>query len=80
MGLKDIVTLALSAVAFGFSIFSFYLIFRQRSVENLRSTRKALTDIIAELTKVNIAAAQLDLDHPGSRDGRVSTLRRSYND
>jgi tetratricopeptide (TPR) repeat protein len=80
MDLKDFVTVTLSAGAICVSIIAFVFTFRQRGIENLRSIRKALTDVIAELTKVNIAVAQLDLDHPGSRDGRVVSLRRSYND
>ena len=66
------------ALAFIFSIASFALTFGQRAMENRRSTRKALTDVVAELTKVNIAYNQLDLDYPQSADLTVVNLRRNY--
>ena len=71
-GDKNIITITLATLAFIFSIASFTLTFRQRGIEDRRNTRKALTDIVAELTKVSIAYKQLDLDYPpiGSTDCR----------
>jgi hypothetical protein len=77
---KDILTLGMSAVAFVFSVMSFGFTFHQRDVENRRATRKSLTDIISELSKVRIAYSQLELDHPNSSDERVISFRRSYYD
>lgn len=79
MEIKDIVTISLSSAAFCFSVTSFLLSFRQRSVEDRRSTRKALTDTIASISAVNLAMAQLSLDQPKSSDKRVVDLRRNYN-
>jgi tetratricopeptide (TPR) repeat protein len=75
---KDIITIALAALAFIFSIASFTLTFRQRGIEDRRNTRKALTDAVAELTKVSIAYNQLDLDYPKSAQPTVVNLRRNY--
>lgn len=71
METKDIITLTIASLAFFFSIASFILTFRQRAIEERRSTRKALTDIVAELTKVNIAFNQLDLQYPRSVDQTI---------
>lgn len=79
METKDIITITLSSLAFVFSITSFFLTFQQRTVEDRRNTRKALTDTVAELSKVSIAFNQLDLDHPGSADPAIVNFRRSYN-
>jgi hypothetical protein len=76
---KDIITIGLSSAAFCFAIASFVLSFRQRTVEDRRSTRKALTDTVAELTKVNLAFNQLDLDFPNSTAERIVAFRRNYN-
>jgi tetratricopeptide (TPR) repeat protein len=77
---KEILTLVASAVAIVVSVASFFMTFRQRFLENRRTTRKALTDVVSELTKVNIAFTQLALDHPGSSDERIVEFRRNYND
>lgn len=79
MQTKDIATIALAAMAFAFSIASFILTFRQRALEGRQNTRKALTDAIAELTKVNLAWNQLDLDHPNSMESTIVSFRRNYN-
>jgi tetratricopeptide (TPR) repeat protein len=79
METKDIITVALSSAAFCFAITSFILTFRQRSVEDRRGTRKALTDAVASLVQVNLATAQLNIDRPNSVDERVVALRRTYN-
>jgi len=79
MELKDFITLGLSSGALCFSIASFALSFRQRAYEDKRSTRKALTDVVAELMQVNLAHNQLDIDHPGSADRRIVNMRRTYN-
>jgi|HubBroStandDraft_3_1064219.scaffolds.fasta_scaffold16349_3 tetratricopeptide (TPR) repeat protein len=80
METKDYITLALAGAAFVFSITSFILTFRQRTVEDQRNTRKALTDVIAELSQVNIAFTQLDVDYPNnSMERRVVSFRRIYN-
>jgi tetratricopeptide (TPR) repeat protein len=76
---KDIFTIALAGAAFAFSIASFVLTFRQRTVEDKRNIRKSLTDVVAELTKVNIAFNQLDLDHPNSTSRPIVNFRRNYN-
>jgi len=76
---KDIVTIALSSGAICFSVASFILTFRQRTVEDRRSTRNALTGIVGELAKVNLAFSQLDMDYPGSTAERVVAFRRNYN-
>jgi hypothetical protein len=72
---KDIII----ALAFIFSIASFAMSFRQRAMEDRRSTRKALTDVVAELTKVSIAYNRLELDYPKSTDVTVVNLRRNFN-
>jgi hypothetical protein len=77
---KDILTLVASGIAILVSLISFYFSFRQRSIEDRRATRKALTDVVAELTKVNIAFAQLAIDYSNSTDERVVAFRRNYND
>jgi len=79
MQTKDIITVAIACLAFFFSIASFILTFRQRAIEDRRSTRRALTDVVAELTKVNIAFNQLDLEYPRSVDQAIVSLRRTYN-
>ena len=78
MELKDIVTISLSSAAFCFAIASFAITFRQRTLEDKRSTRKSLTDIVAELAKVDLAANQLELDHPGSALERIVAFRRTF--
>ena len=75
MEIRDIIL----GLAFIFSIASFILTFRQRAIEDRSSTRKALTDVIAELTNVSIAYNNLDLQHPGSVDQAIINLRRNYN-
>jgi tetratricopeptide (TPR) repeat protein len=75
MEIRDIIL----GLAFIFSIASFILTFRQRAIEDRRSTRKALTDVVAELTNVSIAYNNLDLQHPGSVDQAIINLRRNYN-
>jgi len=77
--LKDYLTIGISLAAFGFAIASFFANFRQRDLENRRTLRKTLTDIIAEISKVNIAHAQLDLEHPGSTRPHVIAMRRNFN-
>jgi hypothetical protein len=72
---KDIII----ALAFIFSIASFAMSFRQRAMEDRRSTRKALTDVVAELTKVSIAYNRLEIDYPQSTDATIVSLRRNYN-
>jgi hypothetical protein len=79
MEAKDILTIVLSTGAICVSIGSFIFSFRQRSTEDRYTNRKALTDVIAELSKVNIAFAQLEIDHPGSADARIVNVRRNYN-
>jgi tetratricopeptide (TPR) repeat protein len=76
---KDIIFGTVAGLALIVSIVSFIFPFRQRATEDRRSTRKALTDVVAELTKVNIAFNQLDLDHPQSADVTIVSLRRNYN-
>lgn len=79
MDTKDIVTIVLAGAAFAFSISSFVLTFRQRTIEDKRNIRKSLTDVVAELSKVNIAFNQLDLDHPNSAKRAIVGFRRNYN-
>jgi tetratricopeptide (TPR) repeat protein len=76
---KDFITIVLAGLAFFFSIASFILTFRQRAIEDQRNTRKALTDVIAELSKVSLAFNQLDFEHPGSTERSVVNFRRTYN-
>jgi tetratricopeptide (TPR) repeat protein len=82
METKDIITITIAGLAFLVSIvnsvFTFFA-FRQRATEDQRNTRKALTDVVAELTKVSIAYNQLDLQHPRSVDWAIINLRRNYN-
>jgi tetratricopeptide (TPR) repeat protein len=66
------------ALAFIFSIVSFTLSIRQTYREDRRNTRKALTDVVAELTQVTIAYNELDLKYPQSSDPVVVNLRRTY--
>jgi tetratricopeptide (TPR) repeat protein len=80
METKDIITIALSSAAFCFSIASFILSFKQKSMEGRYSLRKSLTDVVSEISNVNIAFAQLDIDHPNSADQKVVAFRRNYND
>jgi tetratricopeptide (TPR) repeat protein len=79
MELKDIVTIALSSAAFCFAVASFAITFRQRTIEDKRSTRKSLTDIVAELAKVDLAANQLELDYPSSAAERIVSFKRTFN-
>jgi tetratricopeptide (TPR) repeat protein len=74
MEIRDIIL----GLAFIFSIASFYMTFRQRAIADRFNTRKALTDVVAELAKVNIAYSQLDLQYPRSVDQTVISLRRNY--
>jgi hypothetical protein len=62
------------------SLITFRMTYRQKSIDEKYTTRKSLTDVIAELTKINISFAQLEIDHPGSSDERVVSFRRNYND
>jgi hypothetical protein len=70
--LKDILTIGFSALAFILALASFVWTFVQRSSENRRTIRKALTDVIEELSATNIASTQLNIDYPESRDRRSS--------
>lgn len=79
MELKDILTVVLSTGALCFSIASFVLTMRQRSVEDRRGIRKSLTESISELTDVQLARLQLDRDSPGDTSESVVTFRRTYN-
>lgn len=79
MDTKDIITIALSSGAFCFSIASFILTFRQRTVEDRRGTRKSLTDAVSSLTQVNLAMSRLNIDYPNSVEERIISLRRNYN-
>jgi tetratricopeptide (TPR) repeat protein len=79
MEIKDIITIGLSSAAFCFAISSFILTFRQRTVEDRRATRKALTDTVGSLAQVNLAMAQLRIEHPNSVDEKIVALRRNYN-
>jgi tetratricopeptide (TPR) repeat protein len=76
---KDIILVTPGVLAFIFSIVTFIWTFRQHAIEDRRNTRKSLTDVVAELTKVNIAYNRLDLDYPQSVEPTVVNLRRSYN-
>lgn len=76
---KDYAAILLSCLAFSFSIAAFVLNFRQRAHEDRYSARKNLTDVIAELSKTNIAFNQLELDHPKSMEPRIVAFRRTYN-
>jgi tetratricopeptide (TPR) repeat protein len=78
MEIKDYISIALSFAAFCFAIASFFVSYRQRGSENERSSRKALTDVVAELSKVNLAQAQIDLDHPGSTRPEIIAFKRNY--
>jgi tetratricopeptide (TPR) repeat protein len=82
METRDIITAIIAIIAglaFIFSIVNFFLTYRQRATENRHNTRKALTDVVAELTNVTIAYNKLDLEHPRSVDQTVINLRRNYN-
>jgi hypothetical protein len=65
-------------LSLGNSIFQ-YVTYRRQGTEDRRGTRKALTDVVAELTKVSIAYSDLDLRYPRSVDPTVTTLRRHFN-
>ena len=82
METRDIIT-AITAIiavlAFIFSIVNAFFTFRQRASEDRRVTRKALTDVVAELTRVSIAYNELELQYPGSVSHNVLNLRRNYN-
>jgi len=82
METKDIITITIASLAFVVSIVNsifIVLTFRQRATEDRRGTRKALTDVVAELTKVSIAFNELDLQYPRSVDPTVTNLRRNFN-
>lgn len=76
---KDVLTVVIAVCALIFSIASFVLSFKQRATEGRYTLRKTLTDIVAELTSVNIAFNKLDLEHRNSPEEAVLNLRRNYN-
>lgn len=77
MTTKDVYVLIVSIATLLFSVASFIFTMMQRWNENERSTRKTLTDGISELTKVNLAFAQLEIDHLGKQDDdRIVNFRR----
>jgi tetratricopeptide (TPR) repeat protein len=81
METRDIITAIIAIIAglaFIFSIVNFFLTYRQRATENRHNTRKALTDVVAELTKVSIAYNQLELEYPQSAQVTIVNLRRNY--
>jgi tetratricopeptide (TPR) repeat protein len=75
---KDVITIVLSSCAICVSIASFMVSFRQRSFEDKRSIRKALTDVVADLAQVDLAYNQLRLDHPKAIDENIVAFRRTY--
>jgi hypothetical protein len=81
MGTRDIIT-AITAIiaglAFLFSIVNAFFTFRQRATENQHNTRKALTDVVAELLRVSIAYSELDIKYGRSVDPNIVTLRRTF--
>jgi len=61
------------------SVINFIWNFRWRDFEHQGNTRTALTDVVDELTKVNIAYNRLEIDYPQSTDATIVSLRRNYN-
>jgi tetratricopeptide (TPR) repeat protein len=76
---KDIILGTVAGLAFIVSLINLIWNFRWRAFEHEGNTRKALTDVVAELTKVSIAYNRLELDYPKSTDVTVVNLRRNFN-
>jgi tetratricopeptide (TPR) repeat protein len=76
---KDIILGTVAGLAFILSVINFIWTLRWRDFEHQGNTRTALTDVVDELTKVNIAYNRLELDYPKSTDVTVVNLRRNFN-
>jgi tetratricopeptide (TPR) repeat protein len=76
---KDIIFMTVAGAALIVSVINLIWNFRWRAFEHQGNTRKALTDVVDELTKVSIAYNRLELDYPKSTDVTVVNLRRNYN-
>lgn len=78
MQTKDFIMLTISLVAFVFSIASFIISYKQKTAENIRGIRKALSEAIGQLTEISLAFTQLNgSEHKGTEHGMQ--LRRLYN-
>jgi hypothetical protein len=79
METKDIVFGVIAGAAFLVSLFNLVWNFVWRPFEHQGNIRKALTDVVAELTNVSIAYNRLELDYPQSIDAPIVSLRRNFN-
>ena len=79
MATKDLITLAISSLAFIVAVLSFINTLRQRRVDNQRTLRIALTDVIAELVGTDWERSQLDRENPGTSDDKIVDMRRILN-
>jgi tetratricopeptide (TPR) repeat protein len=70
--------LAISSLSLLVSLVSFLLVYRQRSREDQRGIRQALTDTLSALGDVNLSMAKLRMEGQQSNDDVVA-LRRNYN-
>lgn len=79
MNAKDIASIAISVAALSISIFSFASTIRQRRIDNERTLRNSLTDVIAEITQIDLERSKLDRENPGMKDDSVVAMRRILN-
>lgn len=79
METKDIITVSISSLAFLVATLSYLNTLRQRKVDNQRTLRTALTDVIAELVQVDWDRVDLDRNDDSSNDDRVVDMRRILN-
>lgn len=79
MNTKEFATIAISSIALIVSVLSYYNTVRQRRLDNERALRNSLTDVIAELTQIDLDRVKLDRDNPGMKDDNVVSLRRILN-
>jgi len=79
MNTKEFATIAISSIALIVSALSYYNTVRQRRIENERALRNSLTDIIAELTQIDLDRVKLDRENPGMKDDNIVSLRRILN-
>jgi tetratricopeptide (TPR) repeat protein len=79
METKDIITLVISSLAFIVAVLSYLNTARQRRVDNERTLRYALTEVIADLVQVDWDRVELDRENVGSKDDKVVTMRRILN-
>jgi len=79
METKDIITVTISSLAFVVAALSYWNTLRQRRVDNQRTLRLALTDVIADLVQVDWDRSELDRTNEGSKDDRVVDMRRILN-